>query len=736
MKKLNVLIAIIFLFELALPAQEQIPVSRKDFRTGQPGFEAAWKHIKDGDTFYDRGGIWYARAFDEYRLGYNYNRLNAALNYKMGVSALFSDKKKEAAAFLGKAYGLDSEIAGDILLLWGRSLLYNGKFSEAEAKLRSYMELLGNKKSPVKDFVNRLLDECLNMAELTKDTVRIELKNPGGNVNSNSDDYSVVLTADGNKMFYASRRPAKVNQKSKYSDTKYDENIYVTENKNGNWSVALEASRNLNTEFCEKPVFLDRTGAILYIYQGYEGNGDIMYSEFKKGEWKKPKPETFGVNGTGTETSLAISPKDDEIAFVSDRGKKGFGGKDIYFIRWSGRKWHKPVNAGAGINTPLDEESVAYSRGGDTLWFSSRGHNTLGGFDIYYCVRNGDSGFSAAINAGYPLNTAYNDMYYVPSPVLDSAFFLSSDRDGGMGGLDIYSGRYLPKPVVKQIPIPDLKPAPPVIPVKTDTVLPPVQVRDTVRIVDTVHIVKEVQVPVVKPVNTVHDTVLVRDTVVVVKEVPAAPVIQVKEKELFISGKITDSEKGEPVLARIDIIDPDGGGVVGTTASSDADGSYRVKLTGKKDYTLDIRATGYLSDTRKIKIPDSFKGEIYYLDFSLSKAKVGKKVVMKNIFFQSGKSVLAPASSEELDKLVKLLEDNPEMRIEISGHTDNTGNPVVNAKLSTERARAVVDFIAGKGIDRTRLTYIGYGSDQPVADNKTESGRAMNRRVEFKILGF
>jgi outer membrane protein OmpA-like peptidoglycan-associated protein len=114
--------------------------------------------------------------------------------------------------------------------------------------------------------------------------------------------------------------------------------------------------------------------------------------------------------------------------------------------------------------------------------------------------------------------------------------------------------------------------------------------------------------------------------------------------------------------------------------------------------------------------------------------KVGKKVVLNNILFELGKAVLTKSSFGELNRLVGILQDSPLMKIEISGHTDNTGSPVINAKLSNDRARAVVEYLVQKGINRTRLTYRGYGSDQPIAENTTAGGRAKNRRVEFKIL--
>jgi outer membrane protein OmpA-like peptidoglycan-associated protein len=150
---------------------------------------------------------------------------------------------------------------------------------------------------------------------------------------------------------------------------------------------------------------------------------------------------------------------------------------------------------------------------------------------------------------------------------------------------------------------------------------------------------------------------------------------------------------------------------------------------------VNLRATGFLSDMRRVTIPNTYTEEFYTLDVPLVKFKVGKKVVMNNILFELGKAVLTVGSYAELDKLVGELQDSPQIKIEISGHTDNTGNPVVNARLSTERAKAVIDYLVRKGIDSSRLTYQGFGSDQPIADNATAAGRAKNRRVEFKILG-
>jgi outer membrane protein OmpA-like peptidoglycan-associated protein/tetratricopeptide (TPR) repeat protein len=696
---------ILFLLSISANAQQDISLKRKSFKTEKPGFKVAWKHIKQGDSYYWARGIFYTNAFSEYQQAYTYNSDNAVLNYKIGVSCLYSDKKDEAAAFFIKAYELNKDVTKDILFLTGRALMYSGKFSSAIENFNNYLASPGKKPKENIILVKKYIEECNSAEIITKDTLRIEIGNLGGNINSTADDYSEVLASDGIKMLFASRRALTPKAKNYYSDTKFDENIFSSDYISGAWSVAMLFNKNLITKFCETPLFMNNAGNQLFIYAGYEGDGDIMVSELKRGKWKTPVPVSFKVNSKFPESSFTMSSTGDEIAFVSDRGRKGEGGKDIYLMKKkSKRRWSKPANIGPSVNTKYDEESVKFSSGGDTLWFSSRGHNTIGGFDVFFSARNSEGAWNKAVNAGYPINTPWDEMFYNPSPVDDSSFFFVSNRSGGFGGLDIYKGRFMPpppppKPVV--IPEPVIEPVPvPVAPPKRDSV------------------------------------VIVRDTVFIVQKIQQAVIPETpKELILYLIGKVNDSETKEPVLSRIEVFDMSTDQVIATTASSDVDGSYRVRLPAKKSYMVTLRATGFLSDMKRVVIPDSYTEEFYTLDMTLVKVKVGKKVVLNNILFELGKAVLTTGSYVELDKLLQVLQDNPQMKIEISGHTDNTGNPVVNAKLSTDRARAVVIYLARKGIDIGRLTFKGYGSEQPIADNTTPDGRAKNRRVEFKVLG-
>jgi outer membrane protein OmpA-like peptidoglycan-associated protein/tetratricopeptide (TPR) repeat protein len=686
---LYISLSVFLLSSLVLEAQTNVSVSRTAFKSNKPGFTEAWQHVKNGDSYFDMKGIWFNDAYNEYLQALVYNNSNAELNYKTGVASLLSDKKEDAAGFFLKAIELKKDVAGDVLLLTGRALQYAGRFQDAVVKYTAYLSSSDKKSQKNILLARKYIQECNSAVVLIKDTLRVSIENMGPAINSPDDDYSEILTSDGHTMYFGSRRQLSQSGK-RHPDTKFDENILISRLSNGSWMPANQAGNNLATKYCETPLFISPGNDILYIYTGYAGKGDIKMSVNKKGIWKSPESIPYDINTKSSETSFSIAPSGNEIYFVSDKSKENIGGKDIYYIKKMGaRKWSKPRNAGTIINTIYDEESVRFSKTGDTLWFSSKGHNSMGGFDIFYSIRSKNGSWDTVKNAGYPINNPWDELFYTPSPVDDSSFYFVSNRSGGLGGTDIYHGQ----------------------------ILPPVRV-------------------IIAPPPPKRDTVIIRDTVVVVKEVaPPPPPVQ-KEQDVYLSGKITDSESGAPVLAKIDLKEIPSGAILGTTASSDLDGSYRLLLPAKKSYTLDLHATGFLSDTKRIDVPDNWSKETYTLNAELIKVRVGKKVVLNNILFETGKSVLTAASYTELDRLLGIMNENKLMKIEISGHTDNTGSEPINSKLSEARAKAVVDYLVQKGIDRTRLNFRGYGSSQPIADNTSVAGRTKNRRVEFKILEF
>lgn len=491
---LNFIFILLMFYPFNVKAQTDLQIRKKNFKNEKAGLKEAWDHVEAGNAYYSKKGVWYRKAYEEYLLAIAYNHSNPQLNYKTGAACLFSDNKEEAAGFLLKALEADSEISEDILLLTGRALQFSGMYPESILKLEGYLTSKNKKSEENTTLARKWISECKSALNVTNDTLMVEIQNLGNEINSDADDYSQILTSDGKSLIFASRRQIEKSA-GNFKDSKFDENIFVSVLDSGKWTAAGSSGKNITTKFCETPLFITSSNDKMYLYAGYENGGDILVSELnKKGEWKMPVEIPYHINSSGSETSFVISPSGNEIYYVTDTYKHGVGGKDIFYIKkLTMKKWSKPVNAGTLINTEYDEESVRFSESGDTLWFSSKGHNSIGGFDIFYSPKNSAGEWDSVRNFGYPVNTPWDELFYHPSPGDDSSFFFVSNRSGGMGGLDIYKGRILPSlknlpHVVTQLLITDSLPAPLVVP---DSI----SLSDTLFKRDTINIREAIQDP-------------------------------------------------------------------------------------------------------------------------------------------------------------------------------------------------------------------------------------------------
>jgi outer membrane protein OmpA-like peptidoglycan-associated protein len=157
-------------------------------------------------------------------------------------------------------------------------------------------------------------------------------------------------------------------------------------------------------------------------------------------------------------------------------------------------------------------------------------------------------------------------------------------------------------------------------------------------------------------------------------------------------------------------------------------------LPSGKNYGIAVKSEGYLFHSENFDIPATTGFQELVKDIGLKNVAVGSKIILKNIFFDFDKASLRPESTNELERLIKLLNDIPSMKIEMGGHTDSKGSDEYNQKLSQARCESVVNYLVGKGISKERLVAKGYGESQPIATNDTDEGRQMNRRTEFTIL--
>ncbi|MBN2892899.1 MAG: PorP/SprF family type IX secretion system membrane protein [Bacteroidales bacterium] len=200
---------------------------------------------------------------------------------------------------------------------------------------------------------------------------------------------------------------------------------------------------------------------------------------------------------------------------------------------------------------------------------------------------------------------------------------------------------------------------------------------------------------------------------------------------LMLSGIVTNSKTGEPISVNIDIFNNENGEKLGS-AKSDINGKYSIKMSDVSSVSISASADGYLFFSENLEI--DFSKFVKKKDIKLQPMEIGASVVLNNVNFDTGKSELRPESYPEINRLIYIMIQYPSIKVEISGHTDNTGNDIFNKQLSQDRAQAVVDYMFSKGISKNRLKAVGFGSAFPRASNDNEEGKQQNRRVEAKIL--
>jgi len=201
-----------------------------------------------------------------------------------------------------------------------------------------------------------------------------------------------------------------------------------------------------------------------------------------------------------------------------------------------------------------------------------------------------------------------------------------------------------------------------------------------------------------------------------------------------IKGKITDDISLKPLDAIIQLFDLSNDSLLAVYHTDSKTGQFLISLPGGKKYGTVIYADGYLFETENLEVSDTSEYREITIDKKMKILKTGFSIALNNIFFDKGKTDLLNASVAELNRLKNLMEKNENLKIEIDGYTDNTGGDEYNLKLSEQRAKAVYDFLINKGIPKNRLSYKGFGKNNPVADNSTEEGRRLNRRIEFKVI--
>lgn len=374
---------------------------------------------------------------------------NSNINYKIGVCYIHSgNEKKKALPFLKKAIekttsnydpfsSAEDKAPVETNFYLARAYHLNYELDLAMTHYNSLKEKIG-KKHYLFNELEHYTKQCVHAKEAMAKPVNIEIQNLGKSINTIYPEYSPVLSLDESTIYFTSRRlrPDSSNYFIKdVSDGLYYEDIYVSNNYDGAWTEPELI--NINTEGHEATINISIDGQTLFIYKDDNGNGNLYFSNLNENEWSTPKLLGSDINSDAQESHVAVTPDGNTLYFVSDR-KGGLGGQDIYFCnKLPTGEWAKAQNIGSVINTPYNEDGVFIHPDGKTLYFSSHGHSSIGGYDIFYSTKDKEGNWSTPVNLGYPVNSTDDDVFFVTSADGKRGYY-SSFQEKGFGEKDIY----------------------------------------------------------------------------------------------------------------------------------------------------------------------------------------------------------------------------------------------------------------------------------------------------------
>ncbi len=438
-----------------------------------------------------------------------------------------------------------------------------------------------------------------------------------------------------------------------------------------------------------------------------KSNEDFYETELINGKWSKAKPLEGYINSPQfNEGAQNISQDGQWLFFTGCLFPEGLGSCDLYISHLTKQGWSKPENLGSNVNSEFWETSPSISPDKRDLYFSSSVPGGFGGSDIWVCHRNDNGRWSEPKNLGSEINTSGDE----GSPFIhadnQTLYFNSNGLQGYSEKSDLFVAR---KQTDGNWGTPE---------------------------------------NLGYPINTTED----EGSLVVSSDGKTAfyasdrsdtkggldiYTFELREnfrplKTLWVKGKVFDKKTRSGLPSSIQLTDVATKQMI-SKLQTDEDGNYLVTLPVGKNYAFNVNKKGYLfySENYDLRVT---KDSVFTVDIPLQPIEANASIILKNVFFDTKQTLLKPESITELDNLVRLMNDNPKLKIQIGGHTDNVGKPEDNLKLSMGRAVAVVNYLLGKLVKNDRLTFKGFGETKPIADNKTEIGRALNRRTELIVI--
>jgi outer membrane protein OmpA-like peptidoglycan-associated protein len=438
---------------------------------------------------------------------------------------------------------------------------------------------------------------------------------------------------------------------------------------------------------------------------------DFFVSSKEEGIWQKATPLGKPINTHFNEGAPSMSQDGNILFFTACEtpygygdNRKGLGRCDIFYSTRNGSTWNMPQNLGAPVNSKYWDSQPSFSSDGKTLYFIS---NRNGGYDIFRTTIDSMHHWTPpeALSSNINTDGAESSVFIHPD---NQTLYFASDTWPGMGGMDIFMSQ-----------------------------------KDSLG---------NWQRPVNLgyPINTVDD----ENSIIISADGKTAFFasdrkngyggLDIYQFELpqnirpeavsYLHGFVFDEDNKIALKAKVELIDRETAKTITTSLTNPKTGDFLISLLPNHNYVLNVRTKGYLFYSGQINVGSGTLLKPIQKDIPLKPIKIGAKIILRNVFFDTDQAKLQKESQIELRKVVELLQHNPGIHIEISGHTDNTGSESHNQDLSKRRAKTVFDYLCEQGIKASRMTYKGYGSRQAAGSNETEKDRAKNRRTEIKII--
>lgn len=697
----------------------------------------------------------YDEAVSNYSEQLRTDSANFNANYALAITFYSNFHQLKSISLFERALRHTKDPAPEAHFFLANSYHLSGNYDKAEQTYKTYLSFITSNNSflPKEEIDNAKNDVlhriamCQNGKRLSvwpagkcpllKDAEKIGISYIGNHINSQYDDYGTVFSPHDSTVFFTSKRA--------------DEgNVYFSRLKNNEWIPGEELGWPINTKSYEAIINVSPDGKRIYFYRSGIDEGLVYYSDYYDGRWGVPilLLNKYEINTTFKDTriySFAITPAKDELFIVSDR-QGGKGGKDIYGSKKVNDSiWGPLENLGAPINTAYDEVGLSLSADGNTMYFSSNGSNSIGGFDVFFISRTNGK-WTEPASLGIPINTPGDDLFFSFLHNSKRASYSSSAYAGRTTrDLNIYFVDFCDdvientiKGLVKGFSTGTVK----AVDLLTQKEVSSSPVKDGKYIMN---------VGVGKQYNFIFETEGIKPVYIGVT-IPEPT----ECKRYDVYQEITFKKPGDTLKFRSALLD------IPYQAKNPDITSYSLFLDNADKRTLknysERNVLTYLPETAKPAITtviyDSISGkEIGKVSFDSEKGKIkeaydkevgtAKAVTtfsFSNILFDFDKSRIKEIHKAELDKAVEfLLQVKPDNKIEIGGYSDSKGNSKHNLILSKQRANAVAKYFVSKKINKNRITVVGYGEKNPIAPNTNadgtdnKEGRAKNRRTEIVI---